>query len=200
MQNLQMRFILVSSLGSCLIFAGLATSPGQTSEDIALLKKVQVAVATAPPSRNSSTITDRDSGTVVETVVLERVPPDSVHIVTTRHEQAGSEMISDGQRSLRRSGPNEPWKPLPMNLSEMMKESQKAFAEDHFGEEHGHLKLIGDDQVDGVAARAYELTEDSGPSKVWIAADTSRPLKWNAIMKEPPRVPGCKEMRMVKSI
>ena len=86
-------------------------------------------------------------------------------------------MISDGQRSLRRAGPNDPWKPLPMNLSGMMNPSQKNFDEAQLKEEHAHLKPVGDDQINGVAAKVYEMSSDNGPSKVWIAADTSRILK-----------------------
>ncbi len=172
-----MVFIRSMLVCGCLGLAAISTSPGQTPEDFALLKKVQAAVAAAPACRITTSITDRDSGAAVEHAVIERVPPDSVHFVITHNGQPGSEMISDGQRSLRRTGPNEPWKSLPMNLSAMMNESQKAFAEDHLREVHGHLKLAGDDQIGGVAAKVYELTEDSGPSKLWIAADTSRPLK-----------------------
>ena len=51
------------------------------------MKKVTAAAVAAPASRVTSTVTDRDSGAVVETVVLERVPPDTVHFVTTHNGQ-----------------------------------------------------------------------------------------------------------------
>ena len=92
------------------------------------MKKVTAATAAAPASRVTSTVMDRDSGAVVETAVLERVPPDTVHFVITHNGQPRSEMISDGKRSLRRTGPNEPWKPLPVNLSKMMNASRKNLA------------------------------------------------------------------------
>jgi hypothetical protein len=59
----------------------------------------------------------------------------------------------------------------------MMNASHKNFDEEHLKEEHAHLKPVGDEPVDGVAARVYEVSTDNGLSKVWIAADTSRILK-----------------------
>ena len=86
-------------------------------------------------------------------------------------------MISDGKRSLRRAAPNKPGKPLPLNLSEMMNASHKSFDEEQLKEEHAHLQPAGEEPVNGVAARVYQMSSDSGPSKIWIAADTSRILK-----------------------
>lgn len=71
----------------------------------------------------------------------------------------------------------EPWKPLPTNLSKMMNASHKNFDEEQLKEEHARLKPVGDDQINGVAAKVYELSTDDGSSKVWIAADASRILK-----------------------
>jgi hypothetical protein len=161
----------------CFISLAVVSAAAQTPDDLALMKKVTAAAAAAPASRVTSTVTDLDSGAVVETAVIERTPPDMVHVVTTHNGQPDSEMISDGKRSLRRAGPNDPWKPLPMNLSEMMNASRKELSDDQMREQHGHLTPVGDDRVDGVAAKVYELTTDSGRSKIWIAADTSRLLK-----------------------
>ena len=161
----------------CFISLAVVSAAAQTPDDFALMKKVTAAATAAPASRVTSTVTDRDSGAIVETVVIERVPPDTVHVVTTHNGQPGSEMISDGKRSLRRAGPNDPWKPLPMNLSEMMNASRKELSDDQMREQHGHLTPAGEDRVDGVAAKVYELTTDNGRSKIWIAADTSRLLK-----------------------
>ena len=172
-----MKFSRLTFVEALLAFTVIGTAAAQTQDDFAILKKVQEAIKAAPTSRFTSTITDRDSGVVVESMVVERVAPDQVHFLSTRNGQPGTEMVSDGKRTLQRDGPNEPWKPLPVNLSAMMNQSQGAMGEEQFREQHGHLKLIGDDQVGGVAAKVYELSEDSGPSKIWLAADTSRMLK-----------------------
>ncbi len=172
-----MKFSRLTFIEALLALAAIGTAAAQTPDDFAILKKVQEAIKAAPTSRFTSTITDRDSGAVVEAMVVERVAPDQVHFLSTRNGQPGTEMVSDGKRTLQRDGPNEPWKTLPVNLSAMMNQSQGAIGEEQFREQHGHLKLIGDDQVGGVAAKVYELSEDSGPSKIWLAADTSRMLK-----------------------
>lgn len=149
---------------------------GQTADDFALLQKMSEATKNAPASRLNSTISDRDSGAVLETVTMERVAPDQIHIVTTHHGEPTSEMISDGKHSLRRDGPNEPWKALPFNFGQAF-HSALNFDKDQIREQHVHLKPLGDDQVDGTAAKIYEMTSDDGSSKVWIAADNSRLLK-----------------------
>ena len=172
-----MKFSRLTFIEALLALAAIGTATAQTQDDFAILKKVQEAIKTAPASRLTSTITDRDSGAVVESMVIERVAPDLVHFVSNRNGQHGTEMISDGKRTLEREAPNGPWKTLPVNLSAMMKQSQGAIGEEQFREQHGHLKLIGDDNVGGVAAKVYELSEDSGPSKIWLAADSSRMLK-----------------------
>lgn len=178
MQNPLMNLLRFTFLCGSFTFGLISAVTAQTSDDLAILKKMTDAAMAAPGSRMTSTITDRDSGTVLETVVVEQVKPDQVHFVTTKNGKAGTEMISDGKRSLQRSGPNEPWKPLPINLSGMMKEMHNGgVGEEKMREEHGHLKLIGDDQVSGVAAKVYQLSEDQGPSKIWLAADDSRLLK-----------------------
>jgi hypothetical protein len=161
----------------CCFSLAVVSAIAQTPDDLALMKKIQEAVKAAHNSRCTMTVTDRDSGAVVETMVIERVAPDRVHSLSTRNGQPGIEMFSDGKRTLEREGPNEPWKSLPVNLSAMMNASQGAVGEEQFREQHGHLKLIGDDKVGGVAAKVYELTTDNGPSKIWLATDTSRMLQ-----------------------
>jgi hypothetical protein len=65
-----------------------------------------------------------------------------------------------------------------MNLSGMLKGMHNGgVGEEQMREQHEHLKLIGDDQVGGVAAKVYQLTADTGPSKIWLAAGDSRLLK-----------------------
>ncbi|HEX3816774.1 MAG TPA: hypothetical protein VHW03_00635 [Chthoniobacterales bacterium] len=156
------------------VLAGSAL--GQTADDFALLKKMGEATKDAPTSRLNSTITDRDSGAVLETVTMERVAPDQVHLITTHHGEPATEMISDGKRSLTRKSPNEPWKPLPFNFGQTF-HSALNFDQEEIREQHVHLKPLGDDQVDGTAAKIYEMTSDDGTSKIWIAADNSRLLK-----------------------
>jgi hypothetical protein len=162
-----------------IIFGFISAAAAQTAaDDLALFKKMIDAARTAPASRLTSIITDRDSGAVLETIVMERVPPDGLHFLSTRNGQLHSEMISDGKRTLQRKSPNEPWKALPVNLGKMMNKAPGQFSDEDIRKKHTHMKLIGDDQVNGAAARAYELTEDeTGPSKVWLAADTSQILK-----------------------
>jgi hypothetical protein len=172
-----MKFSRLTFIEALLALAAIGTAPAQTPDDFAIMKKVQEAIKAAPTSRSTSTVTDRDSRAVVETIVVERVAPDRVHTFSTHNGQPANEMISDGKRTLQREGPNEPWKTLPVNLSAMMNASKGAPGEEQFREQHGHLKLIGDDKVDGVAAKVYELSEDIGPSKIWLATDTSRMLK-----------------------
>ena len=172
--NLLRSTFVCASLTLGLISAAAA----QTADDLAILKKMSDAALAAPASRMTSTVTDRDSGAVLEKIVVEQVKPDQVHFVTMKNSQPETEMFSDGKRSLERSGPNEPWKPLPMNLSGMMKKMHNSVGgEEQMREQHEHLKLIGDDQVGGVAAKVYQLSADIGPSKIWLAADDSRLLK-----------------------
>jgi hypothetical protein len=148
----------------------------QTQDDFALIKKMAEATKNAPASRLNSTVTDRDSGAVLETMTMERVAPAEIHVATTRHGQAASEMISDGKRNLRRRSPSEPWKSIPLNISEMFQTALN-FSDDDVREKHIHLKPVGDDQVDGIAAKVFEMTSDENNSKVWLAADNSRLLK-----------------------
>jgi len=169
-----LRFAVVSSLALALFADSVAA---QEKEELQLLKKMKEAMLSAPGLRMTSTITDRDNGAVVETIVIERVAPDKIRFVTTRNGEPGSEMISDGKRSLRRTGPNEPWKPLPMNLSQLFEKTQSAIGEESVREQHAQMKPLGDDSVNCVAAKVYELSSDLGTAKVWLASDTSRPLK-----------------------
>jgi hypothetical protein len=175
---LAMTLIQSTFLGGFISLALISAAAGQTADDLAVLKKMTEAAMAAPSSRMTSTVTDRDSGAVLEKMVVEQVKPDQVHFLATKNGKPGTEMISDGKRSLRRSGPNEPWKTLPMNLSGMMNEMHgSGIGEEQMREQHGHLKLIGEDQVGGVAAKVYQLTEDTGPSKIWLADDNSRLLQ-----------------------
>ncbi|MGH8164571.1 MAG: hypothetical protein ACREP1_09585 [Rhodanobacteraceae bacterium] len=173
-----MNLLRSTFLYGSLTFGLISAVTAQTADDLALLKKMNDADLAAPASRMTSTVTDRDSGAVLETIVVEQVKPDQVHFLTTQYGKPGTEMISDGKRSLERSGPNEPWKALPMNLSEMMKKMHNSgVGEDQMREQHARLKLIGDDKVGGVAAHVYEISGDTGPSKIWLATDDSRLLK-----------------------
>jgi hypothetical protein len=178
MQNALMNLLRSTFVCGSLTFGLISSVVAQTSDDLTIWKKMTDAGMAAPASRVTSTVTDRDSGAVLEKVVVEQVKPDQIHFLTTKGDEPGSEMISDGKRSLRRSGPNQPWKPLSINLSEIMKQMNNGgIGEEHMREQHAHLKLIGDDQVSGVAAKVYQLSEDQGPSKFWLAADDSRLLK-----------------------
>lgn len=167
------RLILFHGLLSAAL-AGAAVA--QTPDDFALIKKMKDATKNAPASRLSSTITDRDSDAALETMTMERVAPDQIHVVTTKHGQPASEMITDGKRNLRRRSPNEPWKPTPINIGAMFQASLN-YDEDDIREQHVHLKPAGDDNVGGIPAKVYELTSDDNNSKVWLAADNSRLLK-----------------------
>lgn len=157
-----------------LVALGAATA--QTADDSAIMQKVMDAMKNASSERITSTVSDRDSGKVVESAVVEREQPGKVHFVSS-HNGEQSEIIGDGQRTLRRKGPNEPWKALPVNVSAMMNSTPDQMMAETFKEEHAHLKLVGDDQINGVAAKVYDLSEDSGQSKLWLAADNSRLLK-----------------------
>jgi hypothetical protein len=168
------RFAVTSGLA---VVLSSALVSAQEKDELQLLKKMKEAMLTAPGLRMTSTITDRDNGAVVETIVIERVAPNKIRFVTTRNGQPGSEMISDGTRSLRRAGPNDPWKTLPLNLSQLFEKTQSAIDEESVREQHAQMKPLGDGSVDGVAAKIYELSTDHGTAKLWLAPDTARPLK-----------------------
>ncbi len=185
--------ILRSAFLTGLLVLSIGSLRAQSEEDLAIIKKVQDAVANAPSSRVTSIVTDRSSGAEVEKIVVEREQPDKVHFITTDNGAAGTEMVSDGKRNLMRHGPNEPWKSLPVNMSAMMNASLSNLAQDTFREEHGHLKLLGSDQVNGTAAKVYELTTDDNSSKIWLATDTSRPLKAERDYKGPGPIPRMKD-------
>ena len=187
-----MKFRHLTFIEVLLAFAAIGTTGAQTQDDYAVMKKVQEAIKAAPNSRCTSTITDRDSGAVVETIVIERVAPDRIHTFSTDNGQPGTEIISDGKRTIQRDGPNGAWKTLPVNFSALMNASQGAAGEEEFREQHGHLKLVGDDKVGGVPAKVYELSDDSGPSKIWLATDTSRMLKAERDYEGPGPVPKMK--------
>jgi hypothetical protein len=72
-------------IGGLLSAAIVCVVNAQTSEDVALLKKVSDATKTAPASRITHTVTDRDSGAVLESTVVERVLPDGMHFLTMHH-------------------------------------------------------------------------------------------------------------------
>ena len=78
-----MNFIRSAFVCCFISLALVSAASAQTPDDFALMKKVTAAAAAAPASSVTSTVTDRDSGAVVETAVIERVPPDAVHVVTT---------------------------------------------------------------------------------------------------------------------
>lgn len=148
------------------------------------MKKMQDAVANAPSARITTVVTERGSNTELKKAVVEREPPDKVHFTKIENGAASTEMVSDGKRNLMRHGPDEPWKSVPVNVSAMMNANVSPLALEYFREEHGHLKLIGPDQVNGAAAQVYELSTDYGSSKVH---DRSRR---SAIMKVPGRCRG----------
>jgi hypothetical protein len=164
----------------------------RADDDSAILKKATDASEAAPAQRMTMTVTDRDSGKEIETTTMERVRPDKVHFVTKQNGEVVSEIFSDGKRTLRREGPNESWKTLPVSIGSMLTEKHQGLSEEYFREQHGHLKFSGDDRVGGIAAKVYDVTEDNGPAKVWLAADDSRILKMERDYEGPgarPRVP-----------
>lgn len=183
------RFVLL--IGLCAFSLGPVF--GQTDDDLAIIKKVQVAMADAPFSRVTTVVTDRNSKAETERMVVEREKPDKVHFTTVKGGEAGTEMISDGQRSLMRDGPDEPWKKSPINVSALMNAGMSNLAADALKEEHGHLKLIGPDEVNGISAQVYELSTDEGKSKIWLATDNSRPLKAERDYEGPGAIPKLKK-------
>ncbi len=172
-----MNFIRLMFAGSIATALLSVSATAQNEAEFQLLKKMNDAALAAPGLRITATKTDRDSGAVIETTVIEHTAPNRVHFVITRQGGPDSEMISDGTRSLSRSGPNEPWKPLPINLGQLFEQTQRSLSEENVRDQHGHIKLLGNDTVSGVAAKLYEVGDDQGTAKLWLAADNSRPLK-----------------------
>ena len=161
-----------------LIVATFATC-AFADDPVEAIKQATKAQNDAPAYRMKIVATDPETKQV-NTITMENVNPDKMHMKMENGGTTQMEIISDGQKTYMAQG-GAPMKEAPAQVGQMIVQSRKMNSLDAITKMAKDVKFTGHETVAGVPASTYSFASDMmgmhSTTKLWVSDKDHRPLK-----------------------
>ncbi len=170
---------LASTLPIATLFAAMFTTCAFADDPVEAIKAATKAQNDAPAYRMKIVSTD-PATKKVNTITLENVNPDKMHMKVEDGATTQMELVSDGQKTFMAQGGGKMTE-APPQVAAMIVQSRKTATLDAITKMAQDVKFTGHDTVGGVPASVYSFSSDAmgmhSSTKLWISDKDHRPLK-----------------------